>query len=143
MSKLGVWVLSIATVLFIVVLAGFGVGYLRGGTTLGVIVGIALILMAVLGLWALWAEITFGRRTQQLAQELDAAGELPADEVSHTPSGRVVKEEAEALIAKYRAIAEADPSNWKALYNLGLVYDAAGDRKSARAAMRQALRLHG
>lgn len=143
MNKLGVALLTIASVLFIVVLTVFAIGFIRGGTPVGIAAGAGLMLMALLGLWALWVEIRFGLRTGRLGAEMEAAGALPTDEVEYLPSGRIVRSDAEALIPKYRAHAEVDPGDWRRLYNLGLVYNAAGESKAGRAAMRQAIALHG
>ena len=57
------------------------------------------------------------------------------------PSGRVLREDADAVFPAYRADVEAHPDDWRAWYRLGLAYDAAGDRRRARAAVRQAIRL--
>ncbi len=143
MNKLGVALLTFATLLFIIVLTSFGIGLIRSGETVPVISGGGLILMSILGVWGLWVEIRFGLRTQRLGEEMAAAGALPTEEVEYLPSGRISRTDAAALIPKYRAEAEADPGDWQRLYNLGLVYNAAGDSKAGRAAMRQALRLHG
>jgi len=36
---------------------------------------------------------------------------------------------------------EAHPDDWRAWYRLGLAYDASGDRRRARGAVRQAIQL--
>ena len=59
------------------------------------------------------------------------------------PSGRVVRSEADALFPAYRADVEAHPDDWRAWYRLGLAYDASGDRRRAREAVRRAIRLEG
>lgn len=143
MNKLGVAALTFATGLFLIVLVSFGIGLISSGGAVPIAAGLGLILMALLGVWGLWVEIHFGLRIQRLGAEMAAAGTLPTDEVEYLPSGRIVRADAEALIPKYRALAEADPGDWQRLYRLGLVYNAAGDSKAGRAAMRQALRLHG
>jgi Flp pilus assembly protein TadD len=38
--------------------------------------------------------------------------------------------------------AQARPDDWAAWFRLGTAYDAAGDRRRARAAVRHALQLH-
>ena len=42
----------------------------------------------------------------------------------------------------YRVEAEAAPRDWRARYRLALAYDASGDRRRAREAAREAVRLH-
>jgi Flp pilus assembly protein TadD len=52
-----------------------------------------------------------------------------------------VREDADAAFPRYRAEAEADPESWQAWMRLGIVYDACGDRRRARGAIRQAISL--
>jgi Flp pilus assembly protein TadD len=49
--------------------------------------------------------------------------------------------DADAVFPAYRADAEEHPDDWRAWYRLGLAYDAAGDRRRAREAVRTAIRL--
>ena len=92
--------------------------------------------------WALGRELWFGVRAEQLARRLESEGGLPAPIRSRVrPSGRVLREDADAVFPAYRADVEAHPEDWRAWYRLGLAYDAAGDRRRARAAVRQAIRL--
>ena len=42
---------------------------------------------------------------------------------------------------RFKADVENAPDDWRAWYRLGIVYDAAGDRRRARAAVRTAIRL--
>ena len=66
---------------------------------------------------------------------------LPADEVTVRPSGRVDRDDADAVFPAYRAEVEQHPDDWRAWYRLGVAYDAAGDRRRARSAVRSAIRL--
>ena len=54
-----------------------------------------------------------------------------------------MREDADAVFPTYRAAVEANPDDWRAWYRLGLAYDAAGDRRRAREAVRRAIRLEG
>jgi Flp pilus assembly protein TadD len=38
---------------------------------------------------------------------------------------------------------EQDPASWRAWFRLGLAYDASGDRRRARGAIRRAIALQG
>ena len=42
---------------------------------------------------------------------------------------------------QFKAEVEAQPENWRAWFRLGLAYDASGDRRRARAALRESIRL--
>ncbi len=48
---------------------------------------------------------------------------------------------AEEGFPKYRAEVGAQPRSWRAWFRLGLAYDASGDRRRARWALREAIRL--
>ena len=58
-----------------------------------------------------------------------------------SPSGRVERADGETVFPKYRAQVEQSPEDWRAWYRLGLAYDAAGDRRRAREAIRASIRL--
>jgi hypothetical protein len=103
--------------------------------------GLAYLLLPVVGAWALVRELLFGARTERLAKILEAEGGLPEDTLPRTPAGRIVREAADLEFEKYRAEAEAEPEDWRSWFRLSCAYDAAGDRKRARASMRDAVRL--
>ncbi|KTR54674.1 hypothetical protein SA11R_08410, partial [Rothia kristinae] len=56
-------------------------------------------------------------------------------------SGRIDREAADAAFPARRAEVEREPEDWRAWFRLALAYDAAGDRKRARRAMRDAVAL--
>jgi hypothetical protein len=68
-------------------------------------------------------------------------GGLPEDNLPRTPAGRIIREAADLEFEKYRLEAQAAPEDWRSWFRLSCAYDAAGDRKRARAAMRDAVRL--
>ncbi len=55
----------------------------------------------------------------------------------------MVRAAADEAFARYQAEADAAPDDWRSWFRLACAYDAAGDRRRARAAMRQAARMHG
>lgn len=104
-------------------------------------IGAAYLVLPIIGAWALIRELMFGARTEQMAKVLEAEGGLPVDELPRTPGGRIVRAAADAEFEKYRAEAEAAPDDWRSWFRLSCAYDAAGDRKRARASMRDAVKL--
>jgi Flp pilus assembly protein TadD len=58
-------------------------------------------------------------------------------------SGRPLRDAADAAFPAYQAEVEQDPASWRAWFRLGLAYDASGDRRRARGAIRRAIALHG
>ena len=99
--------------------------------------GVALIVLPIVGLWSLVVEFLFGARSERLGRELAEEGELPLQDLPRRPSGRVDRAAADAAFGRYQAEAEAAPERWQSWYRL----DACGDRRRARGAIRQAIAL--
>lgn len=142
-AKAVVVVLLLLSALYLALLVQQGLRLLSTGEVVGVLLGLAVLLVPVLCAWAVVRELLFGRASERLADELAARGGLPVDDLQRRPSGRVVREDAERLYARHRAEVEQRPEDWAAWYRLSLAYDAAGDRRRARAAARHAIELHG
>jgi hypothetical protein len=104
-------------------------------------IGAAYLVLPIVGAWALIRELMFGARTEKMARILEAEGGLPVDDLPRTPAGRIIRAAADQEFEKYRAEAEAAPGDWRSWFRLSCAYDAAGDRKRARASMRDAGRL--
>ncbi|EMY35159.1 tetratricopeptide TPR_2 repeat-containing protein [Arthrobacter crystallopoietes BAB-32] len=104
-------------------------------------IGAALLILPVIGAWALVREVVFGARMSRLAKILEAEGGLPEDNLPRTPGGRIVQEAADAEFEKYKAETEAAPGEWRSWFRLSCAYDAARDRKRARESMRRAISL--
>lgn len=119
-----------------------GLIFIETAGAVGLVLGVALIVLPILGAWALVREIIFGSRTQALGQLLAETGELPEDTLPRSESGRIDRTAADAQFVAYAQATEAEPENWKNWFNLSLAYDAAGDRKRARKAMRTAIALN-
>ncbi|MBT2530587.1 hypothetical protein J7E83_00310 [Arthrobacter sp. ISL-48] len=104
-------------------------------------IGAAYLVLPIIGAWAMIRELMFGARTEQMARVLEAEGGLPVDDLPRTPGGRIVRAAADQEFEKYRIEAETAPDDWRSWFRLSCAYDAAGDRKRARASMRDAVRL--
>ncbi|WP_136052134.1 hypothetical protein [Microbacterium sp. K36] len=141
MSRIGVGLMAAALLLYLVVAGWLAVMFLAVGTPVSIGMGITLLVLAPVGGWALVREMLFGFGADRLGRLLDAEGGMPPVETELTPSGRLARKDADALVARYTAEAEAAPTDWRARYRLGVVQDAAGRRKDARASIRQAISL--
>ena len=97
---------------------------------------------SVLAVWAIGREWRMAFAVQRMADELAAADRLPVDDLPRSPGGRIDRAAATEAFATARAEAEADPQDWAVWYRLAFAYDAAGDRRRAREALRTAARLH-
>ena len=140
-ARIGVAVMAALLALYIVLVGQRAWLLLVSGDPVGIAMGAALVVLPLIAAWALGRELWFGVRAQQLGKRLEAEDALPQEEVAARPSGRVMREDGDAVFPAYRADAEAHPDDWRAWYRLGLAYDAAGDRRRAREAVRAAIRL--
>ena len=140
-ARIGVAVMAVLLALYIALVGQRAWLLLMSGDPVGIAMGAALVVLPLIAAWALVRELLFGSRAQRLGRRLEQEGGLPRDEVTVRPSGRVVREEADAVFPAYREDVESHPDDWRAWYRLGLAYDAAGDRRRAREAVRTAIRL--
>lgn len=140
-TRVAVAVMTVLLLLYIALAGQRAVVLLTSGDGVGVAMGVALIVLPIIALWAIGRELWFGVRAQRLGETLDAEGGLPREEIEVRPSGRATRDDADALFPAYRADVEARPGDWRAWYRLGLAYDAAGDRRRAREAVRKAISL--
>lgn len=141
MSRIGVALMAGALLVYLAVCVWLAVMFFAVGTPVSIGMGVALIVLAPIGGWALVREMQFGFAADRLGRELDAEGGMPEAETELTPSGRVARADADALVARYAAAAADAPADWRARYRLGVVQDAAGRRKDARGSIREAIRL--
>lgn len=137
----GVIVMALLLALYFVFAGMRAVALLTSGTPVAVIMGVALLVLPLIGAWALVREVLFGWRSTQLVDRLDAEGRLPDDLGEVGPTGKPSRDIADLAFPRYRDETEASPGDWRAWMRLGLVYDACGDRKRARGAIRQAIRV--
>lgn len=135
-------VLAVVFVAYAALLGWRGVLLVGTGEPVGVVLGLAVLVIPVLGAYLVWREFRFGQATERMAGELAASGGLPVDDLPRRPSGRIDRTAADAAFVRYKEEAEAAPEDWRVWFRLATAYDAAGDRKRARAAMRTAIAKH-
>jgi hypothetical protein len=140
-TLLAVLVMAALLALYLVLVVQHAVVLLQTGVPVGQLEGIALIVLPIVGVWALASELLFGARAQRLLRLMTERGELPVDDLPHRPSGRPDRTAADAEFPKYQADVEAAPGDWTRWYRLALAYDASGDRRRARWATRRAIRI--
>ncbi|GAB3041280.1 hypothetical protein GCM10027079_01130 [Sediminivirga luteola] len=141
-TKLGAVVLGVFLAFFILVTAQRGWIMLRDPDPVATLIGVAFLILPLIGAWALVVEFRFGSRIEKLGRILEAEGRLPDDDLPRTPSGRVVRDAADGVFEKYRRETEEAPEDWRSWFRLACIYDAARDRRRAREAMRRAIALH-
>lgn len=138
-AKLGALGMSVLVVFYIVLLGQQGYLFLMQDNLVSQIMGASILVLPVFGVWGIFRELKFGLAVEKLGQKLENEKGWPSFEFSLRPSGRAVKAEALLEFDKFRQAADADPENWRKWFALGLIYDACGDRRRARMAMRKAI----
>lgn len=127
--------------LYVVAVGERGVLLLRSGEAVGVALGAAVLIIPVLTLWFLVREVGQARAVDRLTGVLADEGALEVDDLPRSPGGRIDRAVAGERFEPARDAVVAEPDSWRAWYRLGWAYDAAGDRRRAREALRRAVRL--
>lgn len=140
-TKLGAIVTGLLTLVYIVLLGQHGWLLLIDDQPVAKLMGVAILVLPIVGAIALVNEFRFGFAVEKLGKQLEGEGAWPVFDFELRPSGRVVRESADRVFAQFQKAAEDDPVNWRRWFALGLAYDAAGDRARARGAMRKAIAL--
>ncbi|MFV0374188.1 hypothetical protein [Microbacterium sp.] len=139
-ARVGVVVMTTLLAVYVLLIGQRAWLLVTSGDPVGIAMGVALILLGLVGVWAIVREVVFGVAAARLGRRLEAEDALPREQIEVRTSGRPRREDADALFPTYRADVEQHPDDWRAWYRLGLVYDGAGDRRRARQAVRRAIR---
>jgi hypothetical protein len=132
----------VAMVLYLVLLGRIAVALIADGRAAPIGLGIALLLLPVVGGWALYATLRAGFAHQRLARLAREAGlDLDVSDLPRRASGRIERGAADELFTSTRAELDADPDNWIRWYRVARAYDYAGDRSRAREAMKTAMEM--
>lgn len=118
------------------------VALISTGEPLAVGIGLAVGLVLIAIFYGIVKEWLMATTVSKMAKELASLGKLPVDDLPRSPGGRIDRAIADERFNELRKVVEADDSNWANWYNLAFGYDAAGDRKRARGALREAARLY-
>jgi hypothetical protein len=134
--------LTAVLVVYFWLLGQRAVWLIETGSTVAVALGVAVLVLPLIGVWIAVVNLRFGARAERLARQLADEGMLPdASGLPRRPSGRVDRAAADEWFDVRKAELEAEPEDWRRWYRLAYAYDIAGDRRRARDTMRHALRL--
>lgn len=134
--------MCVALSVYLVLLGHLALAMIGSGRPAAASLGVALLIMPVIGLWAMVATLRAGFAHQKLARRIaDDGMELDTSALPRRASGRIERDAADALFATVRTEVEADPDDWRRWYRLARAYDYAGDRGRARAAMKTAVEM--
>jgi hypothetical protein len=128
-------------ILYLVLAVQYAIVLIGTKVPIGIAMGIALLVAPLIGGWAIILELRFVIRGERLLRMLGAEGGLPVNDLPKLPSGRPDPIAADTQFPHYQTAVESEPDSWRAWLRLGLAYDASGDRRRARWATRQAIRL--
>jgi cytochrome c-type biogenesis protein CcmH/NrfG len=142
--QLTIAIMCAALLVYIVLLGRSAVLMISSGRAVAVVLGVALLILPAIGLWAMIATLRAGFAHQKLARLAAADGmELDVSALPRRPSGRIDRDAADVLFDTVRAELDTDPHDWRRWYRLARAYDYAGDRGRAREAMKKAVELQG
>ncbi|BBZ34234.1 hypothetical protein [Mycolicibacterium confluentis] len=134
--------LCVALLVYFVLLGRIAVALIADGRAAPVGMGLALLILPFIGLWAMVATLRAGFAHQKLARLAAEQGmDLDVSALPRRASGRIERQAADQLFDTVRAELDADPDNWVRWYRVARAYDYAGDRTRAREAMKKAVEL--
>ncbi len=143
--KKGLWgaiAVTALLALYVWAVVGRGIALIGTGVPVGIAIGLGVLLLPLLCIALIIREWMLGASVQRMADELADRGELPEDHLPRSPGGRIDKAAAQAAFLPARDYAQEHPKDWQAWFNVAFAYDAAGDRRRARGALRTASALH-
>ena len=139
-TKIWVGLMLALTLFYVLTLLGRGIILLQEPSLIAIAMGLAILVLPLVALWALFAELQFGLKAQRLSRRLIAL-DIPGLDLDLRASGRATKDSANKELERIQDAVTKDPENWSLWFQLGEAHDAAGERKNARAAIRQAILL--
>lgn len=131
-----------ALVFYFVMLGRIAMAFITSGRPAAIGLGVALLALPLIGIWVMVSTLRAGLAHQRLARIVrEEEMELDVSALQRMPSGRIVRDDADALFATVRDELEHDPGDWRRWYRLARAYDYAGDRGRARETMRKAVAM--
>ncbi len=134
--------MCVALVVYFLMLGRTALAFIASGEPAAIGLGVALLALPIIGLWAMLATLRAGLAHQRLVRlAREAHMDLDVSALPRRPSGRIERDAADALFETTREELEADRDNWVRWYRLARAYDYAGDRSRARETMRTAVEM--
>ncbi|MGK2880122.1 MAG: hypothetical protein ACSLE6_04790 [Mycobacterium sp.] len=134
--------MCLTMVVYFVLLGRAAMIMIGSGEPAGFGLGIAVLILPLIGLWAMIATLRAGFAHQRLGRIMHDEGmELDVSDLPRRPSGGVERAAADQLFATIKAELAADPDNWRRWYRVARAYDYAGDRTRARESMKKAVAM--
>ena len=132
--------MCLALVVYFLMLGRIAMAFVTSGRPAAIGLGLALMILPMIGLWVMVSTLRAGFAHQRLARIAKEEGmELDVSSLPRMPSGRIQRDAADSLFETVRGELESDPDDWRRWYRLARAYDYAGDRSRARETMRKAV----
>ena len=129
------------TLAYVALLANTGAVLLGIDDSVAKLMGALILVFPIFAVWLTVLEFRFGWQLEKLTDQITKAGKLPELAFEYRPSGRPTRESAQTVFSAYAKKVEANENDYLLWYALGMAYDACGDRRRARAAMRRSIKL--
>ena len=139
-TKIWVGLMLALTLFYVFTLLGRGIILLQEPSLIAIAMGLTILVLPLVALWALFAELQFGLKAQRLSRRLIAL-DIPGLDLELRASGRATKDSANKELERIQDAVNRDPEDWSLWFQLGEAHDAVGERKNARAAIRKAILL--
>lgn len=133
--------MSAAVGLYFVLVAGRAIIFVRSDDATARALGIALLVLPVVGLWWLVNEWRLGTTVQRMADTLEEEGRLPIHDGETDARGRLTDDAQQAVFEVARRNVEERPEDWAAWFHVAYAYEASKDRAMARKSLRHAASL--
>ena len=138
--RVAAYLVAVGAAAYMALMLWQGWRFATAGSTVTLVLGMAVMVLPLIGFWLVWRELRFASSVQRLADRLAAESMLPP-ELPRTPGGRVQPAAAAEEFAAAHSRVAASPRDPAAWFRMSLAYEAGRDRPRARAAMRYAVAL--
>lgn len=124
--------------LYFVLVAGRAFMFIQTDDPVARVLGVALLVLPVIGVWWLIHEWRTGIVVQRMANELERQGRLPIHDGETDARGKLTASAQDGVFEVARRSVDARPDDWAAWFHVAYAYDASGDRSMARKSLRHA-----
>lgn len=130
--------MTLLALTYVFLLGGRSLTLLADPSPIAIAMGAGMLLFPIVAVWAISKEIRFGFAAEALTKRAISENLIELN-LDLRPSGRATKESAAKAFEDLKQ--DFDETLWTNWFLLSEAYEAAGDRKRARASMRKALLL--
>lgn len=116
--------------------------FIQSPSLAGKAMGVALLILPIVGAWFLLNEWRLGTTVQRMATQLEEEGRLPVHGGERTPAGKLTPEAATEVYDIAVREVELAPDDWVAWFHMAYAYEANSMRRDARRSLRYAAQMY-